>query len=52
MPAGVALYSIISNNSHINLHFHLLISGIEEKRVFSFLRARRSSYINICILYN
>ncbi|MGH0232139.1 hypothetical protein ACQ7NK_07805 [Escherichia coli] len=32
MPAGVALYSIISNNRHINLHFHLLISGIKKKR--------------------
>ncbi|EFN9255622.1 glycosyltransferase family 8 protein, partial [Escherichia coli] len=36
MPAGVALYSIISNNSHINLHFHLLISGIEEKECSAF----------------
>ncbi|EGX02676.1 waaS [Escherichia coli G58-1] len=36
MPAGVALYSIISNNRHINLHFHLLISGIEEKECSAF----------------
>ncbi|MGC6745854.1 hypothetical protein ACP0HM_22455 [Escherichia coli] len=42
MPAGVALYSIISNNRHINLHFHLLISGHRRKGVFSFLRTRRS----------
>ncbi|HDX9293135.1 TPA: glycosyltransferase family 8 protein, partial [Escherichia coli] len=36
MPAGVALYSIISNNSNINLHFHLLVSGIEEKECSTF----------------
>ncbi|MGE2765615.1 glycosyltransferase family 8 protein [Escherichia coli] len=37
MPAGVALYSIISNNSNINLHFHLLVSGISESECSIFL---------------
>ncbi|MEC9574697.1 glycosyltransferase family 8 protein, partial [Escherichia marmotae] len=45
MPAGVALYSIISNNSDINLHFHLLVSGISENEcsVFSELEGPNTS---------
>ncbi|EJH3423105.1 glycosyltransferase family 8 protein, partial [Escherichia coli] len=45
MPAGVALYSIISNNSNINLHFHLLVSGISESEcsVFSELEGPNTS---------
>lgn len=33
MPAGVALYSIISTIDILTFNFHLLISGIEEKSV-------------------
>lgn len=45
MPAGVALYSIISNNSDVNLHFHLLVSGISENEcsVFSELEGPNTS---------
>lgn len=43
MPAGVALYSIISNNSNINLHFHLLVSGISESECSVFSELERAN---------
>ncbi|MCZ8629371.1 hypothetical protein OM230_12040 [Escherichia albertii] len=47
MPAGVALYSIISNNSNINLHFHLLVSGISESECSVFSELERAVNISI-----
>lgn len=41
MPAGVAIYSIIENNKDIDLHFHLLISGVSEHDLSPFLELRQ-----------
>ncbi|EDB7511316.1 glycosyltransferase family 8 protein, partial [Salmonella enterica] len=41
MPAGVAIYSIIENNKDIDLHFHLLISGVSEYDLLPFLELKQ-----------
>ncbi|EAR5408976.1 glycosyltransferase family 8 protein, partial [Salmonella enterica] len=41
MSAGVAIYSIIENNKDIDLHFHLLISGVSEYDLLPFLELKQ-----------
>lgn len=50
MPAGVAIFSIIENNKDIDLHFHLLVSGVSDSDLALFNELERS-HVSITVYH-
>ncbi|MDF7671505.1 glycosyltransferase [Orbaceae bacterium ESL0721] len=50
MPAGIAIFSVISNTPNYNLHFHLFIDNVSKLNINKF-RQFNSSNISITLYY-